>query len=57
MEKRLVAADVYLMKTASELIEDKLRIEELEEKIKQMAYTDASSIIVNEVFKLAKRDK
>lgn len=50
-------SDVYLMKTASELIEDKQKIEELEEKIKQMAYTDASSIIVNEVFKLAKRDK
>jgi len=50
-------SEEYLMRTASELIEDRLRIEELEEKIKQMAYTDASSIIVNEVFKLAKRGK
>jgi hypothetical protein len=29
----------------------------MEEKIKQMAYTDAASVIVNELFKLIRREK
>lgn len=50
-------ASEYLMNSAAELIEDRLRIEELEEKIKQMAYTDAASVIVNELYKLIRREK
>jgi UDP-N-acetylglucosamine--N-acetylmuramyl-(pentapeptide) pyrophosphoryl-undecaprenol N-acetylglucosamine transferase len=50
-------AGEYLMNSAAELLEDRLRIEELEEKIKQMAYTDAASVIVNELFKLIRREK
>lgn len=50
-------AEKYLMNTASELIGNKGKIEELEEKIKQMAYLDASSMIVNELFKLIKKNK
>lgn len=50
-------AGEYLMNSAAELIEDRLRIEELEEKIKQMAFTDAASVIVNELFKLIRREK
>lgn len=48
-------APVYLMSTASELLADKGRIEDLEEKIKQLAYTDAASVIVNELFKLIRK--
>ncbi|MDD4058143.1 MAG: undecaprenyldiphospho-muramoylpentapeptide beta-N-acetylglucosaminyltransferase [Bacteroidales bacterium] len=50
-------AGEFLMQTAADLVEDKLRIEELEEKIKQMAYSDAASIIVNELYKLIRREK
>lgn len=48
-------APVYLMSTATELLADKGRIEDLEEKIKQLAYTDAASVIVNELFKLIRK--
>jgi UDP-N-acetylglucosamine--N-acetylmuramyl-(pentapeptide) pyrophosphoryl-undecaprenol N-acetylglucosamine transferase len=48
-------APVYLMNTAAELLADRGRIEDLEEKIKQLAYTDAASVIVNELFKLIRK--